>query len=79
MGPSLDLIQLPLAWVLATIGILGTTIATLAGVIWGFMKSRLEAQDKLIASQTVIIAKLQDDVSRMAKGCGIPECSWKLR
>jgi len=74
-----DVVSLPIGWILATIGTLGGTIAALAGIMWAFMKSRLEAQDKLINAQTLTIAKLQDDVSRMGKGCGIDSCHWKIR
>lgn len=74
-----DAVTLPIGWILATIGSLAGTIAALAAIIWGFMKSRLEAQDKLIDSQSLMIAKLQDDVARMAKGCGADLCHWKLR
>lgn len=73
------MIELPLAWLLSTIGVLATAIATLAGIMWGFMKSRLEAQDKIIQSQTDTISKLQEDVERMAKGCGADGCHWKIR
>ena len=73
------MIELPIAWVLSTIGILAGSVATLAGIMWSFMKSRLESQDKLIQSQTVTISKLQDDVDRMAKGCGVDLCHWKFR
>ena len=73
------MIELSVAWLLGIIGVLGSTIATLAAVIWQFMKSRLESQDKLIASQTTIISKLQEDVDRMSKGCGIQACVWKNR
>ena len=58
---------------------LAGTIATMAAVIWGFMKSRLDAQDKLIVSQTTIIVKLQEDVDRMSKGCGSDVCHWRSR
>lgn len=73
------MIELPLAWLLSTIGVLATAIATLAGIMWGFMKSRLEAQDKIIQSQTDTITKLQEDVERMGKGCGADGCHWKIR
>lgn len=73
------MIELPIAWVLSTIGILAGSVATLAGIMWSFMKSRLEAQDKLIESQTATISKLQDDVDRMSKGCGADGCHWKFR
>ena len=74
-----DVITLPIGWILATIGSLAGTIAALATIMWAFMKSRLEAQDKLIDSQTTTIAKLQDDVDRMSKGCGVDTCHWKFR
>jgi hypothetical protein len=71
------MIELPIAWILATIGTLSGAVATLAGIMWGFMKSRLAAQDKIIATQTVVIEKLQEDVARMSKGCGINACLWR--
>lgn len=73
------MIELPLAWILATIGTLSGAIATLAGIMWGFMKSRLAAQDKIIEVQGNTISKLQDDVERMAKGCGADHCLWRPR
>lgn len=73
------MIELPIGWILATIGTLAATIATIAGVMWAFMQSRLAAQDKIIEAQTTTIAKLQDDVERLAKGCGHPECLWRGR
>ena len=59
-------------WILGTIGILGSTVGTMAGAMWLFMVNRLKKQD-------VIIERLQEDVERMSKGCGIPECLWKGR
>lgn len=53
--------------------------ATIAGVMWAVMQSRLAAQDKIIEAQTTTISKLQDDVERLAKGCGHPECLWRGR
>lgn len=73
------MIELPISWLLSTIGVLAGSIATLAGIMWSFMKSRLESQDKLIDSQTATIGKLQDDVDRMSKGCGVETCHWKFR
>lgn len=73
-----DAINLPIGWILATIGSLAGTIAALATIMWAFMKSRLEAQDKLLDAQAIIITKLQDDVARMSKGCGADSCHWKL-
>ena len=73
------MIELPIAWILATIGTLSGAIATLAGIMWGFMKSRLAAQDRIIETQGATIMKLQDDVERMAKGCGADNCLWRPR
>lgn len=70
------MIELPLAWLLTIIGVLATTIATMAAIMWGFMKTRLDAQDTIIQTQAETIAKLQDDVERMAKGCGADGCHW---
>ena len=73
------MIELPIAWILATIGTLSGAVATLAGIMWGFMKSRLSAQDKIIETQGLTITKLQSDIERMAKGCGAKECLWEHR
>jgi hypothetical protein len=32
-----------------------------------------------IANLRIVVAKLQDDVDRMSKGCGITQCLWKNR
>jgi len=67
-----DAVTLPVAWILATMGVLGSVIATLAGIIYSSLSARIAAQDK-------IIKRLQEDISRMAKGCGMQGCSWRLR
>lgn len=69
--------NIPVEWVLGALGVLGGVIATLANLIWNVMKSRLEAQDKIISSQTDTISKLQDDVERLSKGCGHDACHWR--
>jgi len=74
-----DVVSLPIGWILATIGSLAGTIAVLATIMWAFMKSQLEAQYKLIDSQNTTISKLQDDVDRMSKGCGMETCHWRPR
>jgi hypothetical protein len=73
------MIELPIAWILATIGTLSGAVATLAALMWNFMKSRLEAQDRVINAQSATIEKLQGEVERMAAGCGVIECHWKRR
>lgn len=66
-----DVITLPIGWILACIGGLASVISVLASVIYSSLNGRLAAQDK-------IIEKLQEDISRMAKGCGAKECIWKF-
>lgn len=67
-----DVVNLPLGWILGLLGTLGGVITTLAGMLWSTMKSRLEAQD-------TIIAGLRTDIERMAKGCGVESCLWHRR
>lgn len=71
--------NIPVEWVLTVLITLGGTIAALAKVIWNVMQSRLAAQDKIIASQTDTIAKLQGDVERLSRGCGHEQCHWRGR
>lgn len=73
------MIEIPIAWMLGTVGLLSSTIATLAAIMWRFMQSRLEAQDTIIAAQVSTIEKLQGEVERMAAGCGVAECHWRKR
>ncbi len=72
-------VQVPLSWILSTIISLGGVIAALAGIMWSFVKSRIDAQDKIIESQNSTIKTLQEDVERMSKGCGADGCVWKNR
>lgn len=62
----------PVGWLIGIIGTLGASVATLAGIIWSTLKERLILQDN-------IIKKLQDDIDRLYKGCGIGTCIWKDR
>jgi hypothetical protein len=61
---------IPVEWILSVLLGLGGVIATLAGVLWRTMNSRLEAQDK-------IISHLQTEVARLSKGCGMESCIWR--
>ena len=63
---------LPPEWILASIGALAAVISTLAAVIYRALSNE-------IASLRQIVAKLQDDVDRLSKGCGIGNCLWKNR
>ena len=71
--------EIPIAWILGTIISLGGVIASLAGIMWSFVKSRIDAQDKIIEAQNSTIRSLQGEVERMAKGCGATGCVWKDR
>ena len=70
--PLFNMIEIPIEWILAVLIGLGGVISTLATVIWRSMNKRLEVQDR-------IITRLQDDVDRLSKGCGIKDCLWKCR
>lgn len=64
--------QVPAEWLLGVLIGLGGVIATLAGIIYKSLSARITVQD-------TIISKLQDDVDRLSKGCGIASCLWKHR
>ena len=66
------MIELPIGWLLATVGVLGSVIATLAGIIYTSLSARLGQQDKIIDG-------LRNDIDRMAKGCGVDVCHWRIR
>lgn len=66
------MIELPVGWLLTTVGILGTTIATLAGIIYKSLSARLGVQDRIIDG-------LRADIERMSKGCGVESCHWRVR
>lgn len=63
---------LPPEWILAGIGSLAAVISTLAAIIYRALSNE-------IASLRQIVAKLQDDVDRLSKGCGLGVCLWKNR
>ena len=51
-----DIIEIPIGWILTGIGLLCATICTLATTFYQFMRSRLEAQDKILSMQEAQIA-----------------------
>jgi hypothetical protein len=55
----------------ALLGLAGA-ISTMATVIWASLKERLRVQDD-------IIKRLQDDIDRISKGCGVNNCLWADR
>jgi hypothetical protein len=66
------IVEIPAAWLLTAIVSLGTAIATLAATIFHILKTRLDAQDR-------IIEFLKADVNRLTKGCGVESCVWRGR
>ncbi len=59
-------------WILGSIGSLSAVISALAVIIYRSLSSE-------IASLRGVVAKLQDDVDRLSKGCGLGVCLWKNR
>jgi hypothetical protein len=64
--------NIPTEWVLASMGGLATVISSLAILIYRSLSSE-------ITNLRIVVAKLQDDVDRLSKGCGITQCLWKNR
>ena len=73
-----NIIEIPIEWILSGIGILCATIGTLATTFYQFMRSRLEAQDKILAMQESQIDTLKAEVNRLSQGCGMETCRWHL-
>jgi hypothetical protein len=72
------IIEIPIGWILSGIGVLCATVGTLATTFYQFMKSRLEAQDKILAMQESQIDTLKAEVHRLSQGCGMETCRWHL-
>ena len=64
--------NIPTEWVLASMGGLATVISSLAILIYRSLSSE-------ITSLRIVVGKLQDDVDRLSKGCGIGNCLWRNR
>jgi hypothetical protein len=64
--------NIPTEWVLASMGGLATVISSLAILIYRSLSGE-------ITNLRIVVAKLQDDVDRLSKGCGITQCLWKNR
>ncbi len=64
--------SIPVDWVLTVFLSLAGVIGSLAALLWNTMRTRLEAQDRIIDS-------LRADVVRMSKGCGVENCMWRHR
>jgi hypothetical protein len=64
--------NVPMEWILASIGGLASVISILAGVIYRALSNE-------ISTLRQVVTKLQDDVDRLSKGCGLGVCLWKNR
>lgn len=67
-----EAVQVPLSWMLSIIFGLAGVVATLAGIIYTSLSSRIAAQEKTIEG-------LRADIERLSKGCGIEGCLWRSR
>ena len=63
---------IPTEWILMVLITLATVISTLAAVIYRQLSTE-------IATLRSIVAKLQEDVDRLSKGCGLGTCLYKHR
>ena len=62
----------PTEWILMVLLTLAGVISTLAAIIYRQLANE-------IATLRVIVAKLQEDVDRLSKGCGLGTCLYKNR
>jgi hypothetical protein len=62
----------PPEWILTALIALATVISTLAAIIYRSLSTE-------IATLRTIVAKLQEDVDRLSKGCGLGTCLYKIR
>jgi hypothetical protein len=62
----------PTEWILTVMIALATVISTLAAIIYRSLSNE-------IATLRGIVTKLQDDVDRLSKGCGLGTCLYKNR
>lgn len=63
---------IPTEWILMVLIALATVISTLAAIIYRQLSTE-------IATLRGIVAKLQEDVDRLSKGCGLGTCLYKIR
>jgi hypothetical protein len=63
---------IPTEWILMVLLALATVISTLAAIIYRSLAAE-------IATLRTIVTKLQDDVDRLSKGCGLGTCLYKNR
>lgn len=63
---------IPTEWILMVLITLATVISTLAAIIYRQLSTE-------IATLRGIVAKLQGDVDRLSRGCGLGTCLYKHR
>lgn len=63
---------IPTEWILMVLITLATVISTLAAIIYRQLANE-------IATLRGIVVKLQEDVDRLSKGCGLGTCLYKHR
>ena len=63
---------IPTEWILMVLLTLAGVISTLAAIIYRQLANE-------IASLRSIVVKLQEDVDRLSKGCGLGTCLYKHR
>ena len=63
---------IPTEWILMVLITLATVISTLAAIIYRQLSTE-------IATLRGIVVKLQEDVDRLSKGCGLGTCLYKNR
>lgn len=71
--------QVPIEWILSGVLALFAVIGAMARVMWASLNSRIVEQGKVIDAQEITITKLQEDVGRLSKGCGLDSCIWGRR
>jgi hypothetical protein len=64
--------NVPMEIIISSIGGLVSTVSILAVVIYKSLSNE-------ISNLRQVVAKLQDDVDRLSKGCGLGVCLWKNR
>jgi hypothetical protein len=65
-------VTIPVDWILTVFLSLAGVIGSLAALLWSTLRTRLEAQDRIIDS-------LRADIVRLSKGCGLENCLWRKR
>lgn len=54
---------------LSALSVLGGVVAYLFRLLWSVMQSRLRSQDRMIEM-------MKEEIARLNRGCGHPQCLW---